>query len=67
MLLRTKYLGEEKTTNFNVIPHEYQLTLARDAMIVEVEESCPDIPFYAYYFTPNIESNANTCQQDRFS
>lgn len=42
---------KKRQVDFNVVSHEYQLTLARDVMIVEVEKPSSDIPFYTYYFT----------------
>lgn len=42
---------KKRQVDFNVVSHEYQLTLARDVMIVEIEKPSPDIPFYTYYFT----------------
>ena len=36
---------------YNVVPHQYQLSLARDTVISQITETCVDIPHYAYIFT----------------
>lgn len=36
---------------YDMVPHEYQLQLARDTIVVEIEELYSEIPHNAYNFT----------------
>ena len=37
---------------YNVVKHEYQLSLARDSIIEQITDACHEIPFLKFYFVP---------------
>lgn len=42
--------------SYDVAPHEYQLKLASDALIVDIKGPCPEIPYHVNHFASSYNT-----------